>query len=359
MNSAGHCAIKLKRREFSLEAKFDIPARGVMGIFGQSGSGKTTLLRSLAGLEKDVEGSIEVNGHTWLNDKVNLPTQARNIGFIFQESRLFPHLSVLANLEYGAKRCSGHNNRPLDREQLFELLNIEQLLARKPDELSGGEKQRVAIGRALLKNPQIMLLDEPLASLDDGRKQEILPFLDKLHAELSIPMLYVSHSIEETARLCDYLLVMEQGRIRFNSEIHEALVSPDSPLATIDNAAALLEGTIVQHEQEFQLSTVRTGNGTNLQVQGIYPTGQQVRLRILATDISLARTVATDNSILNIIEGEITAVLEQRDAHILLQLQVNNDRLLARISRKSYQALQLQLNQKVFMQIKAVSIHSF
>jgi len=357
MNNAGRCSIRLQRAEFTIEAEFDIPTRGVIGIFGHSGSGKTTLLRCLAGLEKGVQGHIEVNGQTWLSDNRNLSSQARNIGYIFQESRLFPHLSVLANLDYGAKRCTVRNTAPLDREHLFELLNIGHLLRRKPAELSGGEKQRVAIGRAMLKNPQIMLLDEPLASLDAKRKQEILPFLDRLHAELSIPMLYVSHSIKEISRLCDYLLVMDQGRILFNGNIHDGLVSPESPLATADNAAALLEGTVAQLEQEFQLSTVHTRNGTALQVQGIFPTGQRVRLRVLATDVSLARTVATDNSILNIIEAEITEILEERDAHMLLQLAVNKDRLLARISRKSYQSLQLNVGQTVFMQIKAVSIH--
>ena len=358
MNSAGRCSIRLQRREFTIEAEFDIPARGVMGIFGHSGSGKTTLLRCLAGLEKGVQGDIEVNGNIWLSESINLSSQARNIGYIFQESRLFPHLSVRANLEYGAKRCTARNTTPLDREHLFELLNIGHLLNRKPDELSGGEKQRIAIGRAMLKSPQIMLLDEPLASLDAKRKQEILPFLDRLHAELSIPMLYVSHSIKEVSRLCDYMLVMDQGKIMFNGDIHDALVSPGSPLATADNAAALLEGTVVKQDPEFQLSTVHTGHGTALQVQGIFPPGQPVRLRILASDVSLSRTVATDSSILNIIEADITAILEEREAHVLLQLAVNKDRLLARISRKSFQALGLKIDQKVFMQIKAVSIHN-
>ncbi|MFT5116034.1 MAG: molybdate transport system ATP-binding protein [Planctomycetota bacterium] len=358
MNNAGHCSIKLQRREFSIEAEFDIPARGVLGIFGHSGSGKTTLLRCLAGLEKDVQGDIKVNGQTWLSADQNLPCQARKIGFIFQESRLFPHLSVQGNLEYAAKRCANRNTTPLDRAQLLELLNIGHLLDRKPDQLSGGEKQRVAIGRALLTNPQIMLLDEPLASLDAKRKQEILPFLDRLHQELSIPMLYVSHSINEVSRLCDHLLVMEQGRIEFNGNIHDALVSAESPLAMAENAAALLEGIVAKQEKDFNLSVVQTLKGTALQVQGDFTPGQQLRLRVQATDVSLSRTVATESSILNIIEAEITQIVEEPNAYIMVWLVANGDVLLARISRKSCHSLRLRVKEKVFMQIKAVSVHS-
>lgn len=357
MSNAGHCSIKLKRKEFSIEAEFDIPSRGVMGIFGHSGSGKTTLLRCIAGLEKDAQGHIEINGQTWLSGTQNLSSQDRNIGYIFQESRLFPHLSVQANLDYGTKRCSAQNTTSLDRDQLFELLNIGHLLERKPHQLSGGEKQRVAIGRALLKNPQIMLLDEPLASLDYKRKQEILPFLDRLHEELSIPMLYVSHSMEEVSRLCDYILVMEQGRVQFNGSLHDALISPESPLSRAENAAAVLEGSVAKQEKDFQLSTVQTSNGNRIVVQGLVEIGKHVRIRIQATDISLCKTAATDSSILNVIQGTISAIIEEHDAHILLQINSQNDILLTRISRKSYQQLGLDLNQSVYMQIKAVSIH--
>ncbi len=354
MNFA-QCSIQLQREDFSVNAEFTIPEKGVLGIFGQSGSGKTTLLRCVAGLEKQVEGFIQVNGRTWLDKKVNLSIQQRNIGYIFQESRLFPHLTVEKNLAYGARR-NRENTGSVDRQHLLELLNIGHLLKRYPFQLSGGEKQRVAIGRALLKSPQMLLLDEPLASLDQKRKQEILPFLDKLHDELKIPMLYVSHSLEEVSRLCDHMLVMDHGKVQFSGSIHDALVSPQSPLAAADNAAAVLDGVVSKQEKEFQLSTVHTGSGTALQVQGILPLGQQVRVRVQAGDVSVSKTAARDSSILNIIEGVIAAI-EERDAYILLRLVINKDILLARISRKSYQALALEINQKIFMQIKAVSIH--
>lgn len=357
MSIAGHCSIKLQRKEFSIEAEFDIPSRGVLGIFGHSGSGKTTLLRCLAGLEKEVQGHIKFNGQDWLSNTQSLSSQSRNIGYIFQEHRLFPHLNVQENLDYGTKRCTTNNTTSLDRKTLFELLNIGHLLNRKTQQLSGGEKQRVALGRALLKNPQIMLLDEPLASLDKKRKQEILPYLSRLHRELNIPMLYVSHSLEEVSLLCDHIIVMEQGRIQFKGHLHEALVSPESPLAKADDASAVLDGLVAKQEKEFQLSTIQTVNGNNIVVPGKAKIGQQVRVRIQASNISLCKSAISDSSILNIIEGNISAVVDESGSHVLLQINSRNDLLLARITKKSFQQLELSIGQTIYMQIKAVSIH--
>jgi len=357
MIKAGHCSIKIQRQEFSVEAEFDIPSRGVLGIFGHSGSGKTTLLRCLAGLEKEAQGKIEFNEQTWLSETQNLSSQDRNIGYIFQEGRLFPHLNVQENLEYGTKRCTANNPSPLDRKKLFELLNINHLLDRKSQQLSGGEKQRVALGRALLKNPQIMLLDEPLASLDKKHKQEILPFLSCLHRELSIPMLYVSHNMEEVSLLCDHIIVMQQGRVQYNGRLHDALVSPESPLSKADDAAAVLDGIVAKQEKEFQLSTIQTANGNNIIVPGKTEIGQQVRVRIQASNISLCKTAISDSSILNIIKGTISAIVDESGSHVLLQINSKNDLLLARITQKSYQQLALNIGQTIYMQIKAVSIH--
>ena len=356
MSIAGTCSIKMQRPAFFINAEFDIPARGVLGIFGHSGSGKTTLLRCIAGLEKNVSGHITFNGNTWLSDEQHVSSQARNTGYIFQDSRLFPHLSVEANLEYGAKRSPVTGTGSIDKQHLLALLNIEHLLSRRPHQLSGGEKQRVAMARALLKNPQLMLMDEPLASLDERHKQEILPFLDSLHEALSIPMLYVSHNLDEVSRFCDHILLMEQGNVLFDGSVHDALVSPQSPLSRAENAAAILEGTIVKQEKYIHLSTVQTSNGNRLLIQGLATAGKHVRIRIQARDISLTRTVATDTSILNIIPGTISTIIEEKDAHLLLQIDSHGDILLARITRKSYQDLELQPGQNIYMQIKAVSI---
>lgn len=355
MNILGHCSIELKRQDFSLEGDFKIPAKGVLGIFGHSGSGKTSVLRCIAGLERNARGRIEISNQIWMDNTINLPSQQRNIGYIFQESRLFPHLNVLDNLEYGHRRRTS-DHIAIDRTHLLELLNIGQLLSRKPHQLSGGEKQRVAIGRALLKNPELLLMDEPLASLDGERKLEILPFLDQLHKELSIPMIYVSHSLEEVSLLCDYMLVMEQGKIMFNGSLHDALTSNASPLSHASNAAAVLEGTVTKQEKEDQISTMQTVNGNNIQIQGLIPVGKHVRVRIRAADVSLVKKPATDSSILNIMEGTITDIVEEKNAQVLLLIECKGDLLLARISKKSCKHLNLALDQIIFTQIKAISI---
>lgn len=355
--SANYCNISLERRDFSLRAEFEIPARGVLGIFGHSGSGKTTLLRCIAGLENDVSGRITLNRQHWLSASRSLPTHRRNLGYVFQESRLFPHKTVQKNLDYGARRrLPGISGNGVDSAHLLELLAIGHLLQRKPHELSGGEKQRVAIARALLKRPDILLMDEPLASLDDSRKQEILPYLERLHDELSIPMLYVSHSLPEVSRLCDRMLVLEEGRVVFAGDTHAALVDAASPLSHARNAAAMLEGVVIQHDPEHQLTTVQTQAGNRLLLQGALAVGQKKRLRIKANDISVCLSRPAGSSILNILAGSITESMDEADGTVLLKVNCGGDDLLARISQLSYMKLKLEPGVSVFAQIKVVSI---
>ena len=359
--SFGRCSVRCQRADFVVDVDFVIPEKGVLGIFGHSGSGKTTVLRCLSGLEKAAQGNIEVGDVSWLSATRNLPAQQRNIAYVFQDARLFPHLTVLKNLQYGQKRSMGrgqkHNRKSsssIDQAHLVELLNIANLLHRYPHQLSGGEKQRVAIGRALLSNPQLLLLDEPLASLDKKHKQEILSYLEILHEELNIPMLYVSHDLGEMLLLCDHMLVMEQGQLRFSGNIHDALIQPESPLATIGNAVAVLEGTVSKQEKDFDISTVHTVNGNQFQVPGLLAIGKHVRLVVAASDVSLAKNKAIDSSILNIIEGQVSAILEKKGGRVLLQVSCNQDTLLALISIKSFQLLQLSVGAEVFIQVKAV-----
>ncbi len=357
--SFGFCDIKLERSDFSVEARFSIPEKGVLGIFGHSGSGKTTVLRCLAGLEKNASGNIEVNGESWLAGSKKLCSQKRNIAYVFQEGRLFPHLSVEQNLLYGAKRSFSYQLPEFNaqREHLLELLNIGHLLKRYPAQLSGGEVQRVAIARALLKNPQLLLLDEPLSSLDVKRKREILPYLEKLHDELNVPMIYVSHDLDEMLRLCDYMMVMQQGRTIYTGGLQQAMISPESPLATIDSAAAVLEGSVSKREKDFDISTIHTINGNPFQVPGLMSIGKRVRLTVFASDVSVAINRATQSSILNIIKGNVSAVLDEKGGRVLLQINCNNDVLLSLISRKSYQLLQLSIGKEVYIQVKAVVTH--
>ena len=354
--SFGGCSIRCERAGFVVDVDFTIPEKGVLGIFGHSGSGKTTLLRCLAGLEKQVAGSIEIDGETWLGNSVNIPAQQRNIAYVFQDGRLFPHLTVMKNLQYGIGRrhpCATEDNLP-ELPHLAELLNIGHLLARYPHQLSGGEKQRVAIGRALLSQPKLLLLDEPLASLDKHHKHEILPYLEMIHEQSNVPIIYVSHDLDEMLRLCDFMLVMEQGRVIYDGNIQDVLTQQGSPLATVDNAVAILEGTVSKQEKTFDISTVHSVNGNSFQVPGLLAIGKHVRLVIFARDVSLAKNKAIDSSILNIIEGEVSGVLDSRGGRVLLQINCDQDILLSLISVKSFQLLKITEGMKIYIQVKAV-----
>lgn len=346
------CSVLIDKDDFKLQAEFEIPKKGVLGIFGHSGSGKTTLLRCLAGLEKKAKGQIVFNDQIWLKKRKSLSPRLRNIGYIFQDSRLFPHLTVSQNLEYGMKRSISMNE--MSKQSLLQLLNITHLLERMPSTLSGGEKQRVAIARALLKKPQLLLMDEPMASLDETHKNEILPYLEQLHDKLNIPIVYVSHSIEEVSRLCDEILVLESGKIIYNDTIANALSSVDSPLLKTENAIVVLNAKVSHVDVEFGLSTVCTESGTLLQVKGTHRKGQSLRLRVSASDVSLCKSKATDSSILNILPARLLAVAEETACEVLLQLAVNQDIFLARISKKSFKQLNLKFDMEVFIQIKGI-----
>jgi molybdate transport system ATP-binding protein len=362
--SFGRCRIRCERADFVVDVDFAIPEKGVLGIFGHSGSGKTTLLRCLAGLEEQVAGDIEIDGSVWLSDSKNISAQQRNIAYVFQDGRLFPHLSVSKNLQYGLDRShdrahdrrhpSAVENKAIDQHRLVELLNIGHLLERYPYQLSGGEKQRVAIGRALLSQPRLLLLDEPLASLDKKHKQEILPYLEMLHEESSVPIIYVSHDLDEMLSLCDFMLVMEQGRLIYDGSIQDVLTQQGSPLAKVDNAVAVLDGTVSKQEKAFAISTVHSVNGNAFQVPGLLAIGKHVRLVIFARDVSLAKNRAVDSSILNIIEGHVSAVLETKGGRVLLQINCRQDILLSLISVKSFQLLQITQGMKIYIQVKAV-----
>ena len=238
----------VERAAFTLDARLELPLQGITGIFGVSGAGKTTLLRCIAGLEPTAAGRLVVGGDTWEDSSagVTLPVQQRNIGYVFQEPRLFDHLSVRANIDYGSRRRSGASSDSFDH--VVELLGLQPLLEQRPSELSGGEAQRVAIARALLCSPQLVLMDEPLAALDQARRNDILPFLDRLHADAQIPIIYVSHNIDEVCRLCDQLVVMEAGRVAASGPLQDVLVQLDVPVLGGDNAGSVIEGNVASFD---------------------------------------------------------------------------------------------------------------
>ncbi|MBW4055507.1 MAG: molybdenum ABC transporter ATP-binding protein, partial [Proteobacteria bacterium] len=244
---------------FTLNLDLNLPGRGVTAIFGQSGSGKTTLLRCIAGLERAEHGFLAFKGEVWQDDRTFLPTHKRPLGYVFQEASLFPHLSVLGNLRYGLTRSKAEQNISLD--QAIDLLGIGALLERKPERLSGGERQRVGIARALAVSPRILLMDEPLASLDLARKQEILPYLERLRDELEIPVLYVTHSPDEVGRLANYLVALEAGAVVAQGPLTETLARIDLPIRLGEERSVILEGIVAERDERWHLERVEFPGG--------------------------------------------------------------------------------------------------
>jgi len=289
----------IRRGNFTLDAEFTVPAHGVTALYGPSGCGKTTLLRAVAGLEKDLDGHFKLGDAVWQSPGHFIPAHQRPIGYVFQEASLFAHLCVQRNLEYGLSRVPT-NERRIGFDEAVNLLGIEPLLSRRPDGLSGGERQRVAIARALLTSPRLLLMDEPLAALDVDSKAEILPFLERLQEELRIPVLYVSHSPDEVARLADHLVLMEAGRIRAAGPIAEMLTRVDLPLAHGHDAEALIKAKIAGYDHQFHLNHVDFAGGRFTVAGHEMPVGRPVRLRVLARDVSLTLAPQSGTSILNI-----------------------------------------------------------
>lgn len=344
---------------FSLDVDIDLPMRGVTGVFGVSGSGKTTLLRCIAGLEAAATGKLIVAGEVWQDERKNVsrPSHQREIGYVFQEPRLFSHLDVRRNLEYGAKRRQP-GAAAIGFEQIVGLLGLERLLERRPDDLSGGEAQRVSIARALLRAPRFVLMDEPLAALDRRRKDEVLPFFDRLHAQLAIPIVYVSHSIDEICRLCDQLVVMQEGRVAANGELQSVLSQLDLPMLAGEEAGSVIETTVVDYDAADDLTRLEFSGGDFLVAGRAGDVGQALRLRIRANDISLCREKPLQTTILNIVPVEIDQLREVDGSMVLVRLSVGADRLVARITRRSCREMQLERGDRLLAQIKSAAIRS-
>ena len=348
---------RLSRPRFEFEAKLAIPLAGITGIFGPSGAGKTTLLRCIAGLERAEEGSLVVAGETWQDERagVSRPAHERDIGYVFQEPRLFGHLDVRANLLYGARRVRGAKS-VANFDGVVGLLGLGERLDSRPQELSGGEAQRVAIGRALLRAPRFILMDEPLAALDAARRDEILPFLERLHAESATPIVYVSHNIDEICRLCDHLAVMDGGRIVADGGLQEVLTRLDVPQLRGEEAGSVIEGDVEGFDAEYELTRLRLAGG-ELLVPGMHATaGSRLRLRIRANDVSLCRERPRNTTILNILQANIEAIDNAPGASRLVRLAIGSDRLLARITRRSCDDLGLRAGEDIHAQIKAVAV---
>jgi molybdate transport system ATP-binding protein len=349
---------KLDRADFSLDVDLDLPNRGVTALFGHSGSGKTTLLRCIAGLER-AQGALNMNGEIWQDATTFLPTHKRALGYVFQEASLFPHLTARGNLEYGMKRAASQMDRAA-LDHVIDLLGIGPLLDRRPDQLSGGERQRVAIARALAVKPKLLLMDEPLAALDLARKQEILPYLERLHEELEIPVLYVSHAPDEVARLADYIVVMQAGHAVAAGPLTETLARLDLPIHLGEDAGVVLDAVVAERDAQWQLARATFADNPDAGVwvrDGGHAVGHPVRVRILARDVSLAITRHTGTSIQNILPGVVeTLADDSHPALALVRVNVGGVKVVARLTRRSAHDLGLTPGQIVYAQIKAVAL---
>jgi molybdate transport system ATP-binding protein len=348
---------------FSLDVAFKMPMRGITALFGPSGCGKTTILRCMAGLQR-LPGHFIVGDDAWQDSErgVFVRTHQRPIGYVFQEASLFQHLSVRQNLMYGARRA-GHApvDDALGLDGIVELLGIGHLLDRSPAALSGGERQRVAVGRALLSRPRILLMDEPLSALDRMTKDEILPYFERLHQNLALPIVYVSHDIGEVVRLADTMVLLDTGRVVASGPLSDLQTDPRLPLIAAPDAAVMIEGRVDSIDEAYALTSFAVSGGILIVPGRQGAKGAERRLRIAASDVSFTRTSATDTTILNCLPARIVSVdghANEAQVNIIAALGAAGDgaRIAARITRKSLDALALAPGTPVFAQIKSVAL---
>jgi len=349
--------LHIDRGEFRLDVDVRLPGRGITALFGPSGSGKTTCLRAIAGLEHVNDGYVAVGGAVWQDQaqRIFVPTHRRSLGYVFQEASLFAHLSVRANLEFGMKRVP-RSERRFESGEVARLLGIWELLERRPGSLSGGERQRVAIARALLASPRLLLMDEPLAALDLRRKQEILPYLERMHDALSIPIIYVSHAPDEVARLADHLVLLDGGRVVASGPLSETLARADLPPSFADDAGVVLDTVLEGHEADA-LSRLRFDGGVLYVGQRREAIGTHLRCRIHARDVSLALQRPGGTSIVNLLPARVTAcAATDTPGHVLVQLRMGLSPLLARITERSRRELDIVPGRELWVQIKGVAL---
>jgi len=341
---------------FALEAEFASEG-GVTALFGRSGSGKTSVLNAIAGLLRPERGRIALDGEPLFDAaaRIDLPAHRRRVGYVFQEGRLMPHLSVRQNLLYG-RRFAGRSG-PGEMEHVVSLLGLGTLLERRPYDLSGGEKQRVAIGRALLAEPRILLMDEPLAALDAPRKSEILYYVERLRDELDVPIVYVSHALEEVVRLADTVVVMSEGRALDSGTVGETMARMElRPFLGRFEGGAVIEARVAEHDLEMGLARLDFPGGVLYAPDVDALVGERVRVRIRARDVSLALARPEAISMLNVLAGTVAAIGEASGASVDVQLDVAGTALIARITRKSAAALGLAPGVPVYALIKSVAI---
>jgi molybdate transport system ATP-binding protein len=343
---------------FVMDIDLSLPGRGVTALFGPSGCGKTTLLRSIAGLERPPQGLLRVNDEIWQDDTIWVPTHRRSLAYVFQESSLFPHLTVMGNLQYGRQRTSAVSGRQtIDLSQVIELLGIQALLSRKPDALSGGERQRVAIARALAVNPRLLLMDEPLAALDMQRKQEILPYLEKLQETLDIPIIYVTHAPDEVARLARHIVVLEQGKVITSGSLFDTLSRVDLPIRLGDDLGVIIDARVGEIDHQWHLARLDFADGVFWARDQGLAIHQQARIRIPARDVSITREKPGQTSIQNILPGRIDGCAEdEHPGGMIVRVLIGDTALLARVTARAVAELNLKPGDTVWVQVKSVAL---
>jgi molybdate transport system ATP-binding protein len=351
--------VDVQRRVGSLDlaARFEADAR-VTALFGRSGAGKTSIVNMIAGLLEPERGRIEIDGQVLFDSArgVNVPADARRIGYVFQEGRLFPHLTVRGNLLYGHDLVP-HAERYVAFDQIVQLLGLGDLLKRRPGDLSGGEKQRVAIGRALLANPRVLLLDEPLASLDTHRRDEIMQYIELMRDEMRIPMVYVSHAVEEVVRLADQVVLMAAGRVAAAGEVEEVMGRPDLRTAAgTFEGGAVIDAKVVRQDMRYDLATLAFDGGTLTVTSLDALIGEPVRVRIRARDVSIALDRPERISIQNVLPGKVAAIGTARGGIVDVSIAVGSVTLRSRITERAVEQLALAPGRDVYAMIKAVSL---
>ncbi len=343
---------------FELRAQLDAPTPGIVALFGRSGCGKTTLINIISGLLKPDEGRVELDGVvlTDTHERVAIPVERRRIGYVFQDSRLFPHLGVLANLRYGLRRAP-KGSRSIGLDEVLALLGLEPLLGRRPYQLSGGERQRVALGRALLSQPRLLLLDEPLAALDAARREEVLPYLEGLRDKLSIPMVYVSHQLEEVLRLATHVALMKAGQIVAAGALSDISLRPElQAIVGSEAVGAILDGAVARVDAERGITDVQVGGGVlhvSLQEASV---GARIRVQLLARDIILATEPPRGLSVRNALQGVIAEISDDVANAVLVKVDIGSGAaVLSRVTRHAAQDLGLRPGMGVWVLVKAVS----
>jgi len=340
---------------FQLDVDLTLPGAGITVLFGASGSGKTTVLRCMAGLSRSPVGRCVVGGVTWQDHRQWVPTHARDLGYVFQEPSLLPHLDVMGNLRYGMKRSQRGSSALLD--QAIDLLGIESLLHRSPLHLSGGEQQRVGIARALALGPRLLLMDEPLSALDIQRKQEVMPYLERLHQSLSVPIVYVTHALDEVAALADHVVVLDQGRVVASDDAATFLTRVDLPVRLGEEAGAIMEVTVGEVDEAWHLARLDFDGGSLWTQDTGRPPGTPARIRVLARDVSLAIERPSATSIQNLLQGQVLAVVDDgHPALSLVQIRVGAVVVLARLTKRAAAALNVTPGQSVWLQVKSVAL---